>query len=446
MTVSRDTTFILLLFCLFAACKMSAFSQAAVHTVGSIQNTREQPGVPIQNAAPSFSAEKQNAGKPDSQSGSIDTAGKPDNSGKPDNQSGSIDTAGKPDNSGKPDSQSGSADSPEATLSADNETAACSDRIALDIPVPEPDHEHIQKYLEEYQTPYSARWLTSVLEAAAPYRSYVRQQLAANGLPACLEYLPVIESEYKPTAKSRSGALGIWQFMENSIYPFLEKNEWVDERLDPWKSTDAAIEKLKDNYKWFNDWSLALAAYNYGAGGISRLIARAGGTDDFWYLSENNYLTSQTALYVPKFLAVAELVTNETCYGLEFPKITDSDMLTWDEITVTKSIPLQALADALQLDTSILQFLNPALLRGRTPPATEYQLRVPAGTGEEAAEAVSRMELPSYELTYTVVKGDTLWGISRRYGLTVQDLCEANNIAENAILPIGKVLYVPIIE
>ena len=418
MTVSRDTTFILLLFCLFAACKMSAFSQAAVHTVGSIQNTREQPGVPIQNAAPSFSAEKQNVSKPDNQSDNTDNTGKPDNT----------------DNT----------DSPAANLPADNETATCADRIALDIP--EPDHEHIQKYLEEYQTPYSVRWLTSVLEAAAPYRSYVRQQLAANGLPACLEYLPVIESEYKPTAKSRSGALGIWQFMENSIYPFLEKNEWVDERLDPWKSTDAAIEKLKDNYKWFNDWSLALAAYNYGAGGISRLIARAGGTDDFWYLSENNYLTSQTALYVPKFLAVAELVTNETCYGLEFPKITDSDMLTWDEITVTKSIPLQALADALQLDTSILQFLNPALLRGRTPPATEYQLRVPAGTGEEAAEAVSRMELPSYELTYTVVKGDTLWGISRRYGLTVQDLCEANNIAENAILPIGKVLYVPIIE
>ncbi len=317
-------------------------------------------------------------------------------------------------------------------------------RQELDIPLK--SHPHVQKYIEEYQKPFSVNWLTNVLQAAAPYRSYIRQQLQINGLPACLEYLPVIESEYKTNAKSRSGALGIWQFMENSIAPFLKKNEWIDERLDPWKSTDAAIKKLKDNYKWFNDWELALAAYNYGAGGISRTIKRHGGKNDYWYLVDKKALSKQTEMYVPKFMAVAEIVTNEQLYNLNFPKVTEEDMLKWDEVLVTKSISLTALSNEMKIDTSILKYLNPALLRGRTPPATEYKLRVPKGTGIEVQEIVKNMQLPTYEHTYTVVKGDTLWGISRRYGITVQDLCDANNIKENGILSIGKTLYVPIIE
>lgn len=317
-------------------------------------------------------------------------------------------------------------------------------RKELDIHTPE--HIHIQKYLDDYQKPFGIRWLTSVLEAGAPYRMYARQQLALNNMPASLEYLPVVESEYKVSAKSRSGALGIWQFMENSIYPFLEKNQWVDERLDPWKSTDAAIKKLQDNYNMFGDWALALAAYNYGAGGLKRVIKASGGVDNFWDLADQERLSNQTILYVPKFLAVAEILTNQEYYGLEFPDVTEADLIQWDEVTTKRSVPLQMLAKELNIDVSILKFLNPALILGRTPPAMEYTLRVPLGTKEEVEKAISNMVLPSYEHTYKVVQGDTLWGISRRYGLTVADICDANNIEENAILPIGKTLYIPIIE
>lgn len=317
-------------------------------------------------------------------------------------------------------------------------------RKELDIHTPE--HIHIQKYLDDYQKPFGIRWLTSVLESGAPYRMYARQQLALNNMPASLEYLPVVESEYKVTAKSKSGALGIWQFMENSIYPFLEKNQWVDERLDPWKSTDAAIKKLQDNYKMFGDWALALAAYNYGAGGLRRVIKSSGGVDNFWDLADQGRLSNQTILYVPKFLAVAEIVTNQEHYGLEFPEVSEADLIQWDEVTTKRSVPLQMLAKELNIDVSILKFLNPALILGRTPPAMEYTMRVPLGTKEEAEKAISNMVLPTYEHTYKVVKGDTLWGISRRYGLTVADICDANNIEENAILPIGKTLYIPIIE
>lgn len=317
-------------------------------------------------------------------------------------------------------------------------------RKELDIHTPE--HIHIQKYLDEYQRPFGTKWLTAVLETGAPYRMYARQQLALSNMPASLEYLPVVESEYKVTAKSRSGALGIWQFMENSIHPFLEKDQWVDERLDPWKSTDAAIKKLQDNYNMFGDWTLALAAYNYGAGGLRRTIKAAGGVDNFWDLADRGLLVNQTTMYVPKFLAVAEIVTNQEHYGLEFPEVSEADLIRWDEVTTKRSVPLQMLAKEMNIDVSILKFLNPALILGRTPPAREYTLRVPLGTGTEAQQAISTMVLPSYEHTYKVVKGDTLWGISRRYGLTVTDLCDANNIEENAILPIGKTLYIPIME
>ena len=120
------------------------------------------------------------------------------------------------------------------------------------------EQEDLQKYLKEFQSNFGIQWLTNTLEAGAPYRPYIRQKLEEAGLPMALEYLPVIESEYKTTAKSRSGALGMWQFMENSIDGLLMKNDWVDERLDPWKSTDAAIKKLQDNYNWFQDLNYAL--------------------------------------------------------------------------------------------------------------------------------------------------------------------------------------------
>ena len=327
---------------------------------------------------------------------------------------------------------------------ATEKTAKNPSRQELDIPLIQ--HPLIEKHLKEFQKPFSINWLKKVLERASPYRPYIRQQLKENNMPLCLEYLPVIESEFKINAKSRSGALGMWQFMENSIQPFLKKNEWIDERLDPWKSTDAAIKKLQDNYNWFKDWELALAAYNYGSGGISRLIKKHDNVNSYWYLVDKGVLTNQTENYVPKFLAIAEIITNEEYYGLDLPKINEEEILNWEEVTVTKSIPITLLAKEMGIDSSILEFLNPSLLRGRTPPATEYQLRVPMGTSESVALIIQEMELPTYEHTYKVVKGDTLWGISRRYGITVQDLCDANNISENGILSIGKILYVPIIK
>ena len=239
-------------------------------------------------------------------------------------------------------------------------TAKNPSRQELDIPLIQ--HPLIEKHLKEFQKPFSINWLKKVLERASPYRPYIRQQLKENNMPLCLEYLPVIESEFKINAKSRSGALGMWQFMENSIQPFLKKNEWIDERLDPWKSTDAAIKKLQDNFNWFKDWELALAAYNYGSGGISRLIKKHDNVNSYWYLVDKGVLTNQTENYVPKFLAIAEIITNEEYYGLDLPKINEEEILNWEEVTVKKAIPITLLAKEMGIDSSILEFLNPSLL------------------------------------------------------------------------------------
>ena len=169
-----------------------------------------------------------------------------------------------------------------------------------------------------YLSERAQKWLYNVLEEGQQYRIYTRNQLEKRKMPAILEYLPLVESEYNPNAKSSSGAIGLWQFMTNSVKGLLEYNEYVDQRYDPWKSTDAALTKLNDNYKTFGDWLLAITAYNCGAGALSRAIKKAG-SRDFWYLSQNGYLSEQAAGYVPKLLAIADVVENDRYYGVSFP-------------------------------------------------------------------------------------------------------------------------------
>ena len=168
----------------------------------------------------------------------------------------------------------------------------------------------VEAFRKLYLSPKWSALLKAYLESAMEYRLYVRKAVQDAQMPEMLEYLPVVESNYKTSAKSRSGAIGMWQFMANSVWPFLTLNDFVDERLDPWKSTDAALKKLTDNYNYFNDWLLAIGAYNCGVGAMSKAIKKADGNKDFWYLAENGYLSKQTAEYVPKLIAIADLAIN----------------------------------------------------------------------------------------------------------------------------------------
>ncbi|MCI1208644.1 MAG: transglycosylase SLT domain-containing protein [Treponema sp.] len=320
----------------------------------------------------------------------------------------------------------------------------------LDIPGAE--HHEVEKYRQQFLSPYGREWLKKILTDAEPYRRYIRRKLREENLPACLEYLPVVESEYKPSAASKSGAKGMWQFMANSMAPFLTKNEWVDERLDPWKSTDAALAKLKDNYNMFGDWPLAIAAYNCGAGALSRIVKKSG-KKTFWELTEGGLLNRQVSEYVPKFLAVADLVRNADYYGIELPdfesgqaETSQSGSCDFDYVTVDSQVSLRRLASELRIDDTFLKSLNPSLLHDVTPPDTSYRLRVPQGFSESAGTAlrtIKKQHPGSGCFSYTVVRGDSLWAISRRYGIKLADLCLINGLSEKNILSVGKILYIP---
>ncbi|MCK9171000.1 MAG: transglycosylase SLT domain-containing protein [Treponema sp.] len=311
------------------------------------------------------------------------------------------------------------------------------------------DDKLVDKYRKYYLTPGGVKWLRSVLEDGEQYRLYVRRLLKDRKMPAMLEYLPVVESSYRANAKSKAGALGLWQFMPNSTKPFLVCNDFADERLDPWKSTDAALTKLQENYNFFHDWPIAIAAYNCGAGAMARTLKKYPGKD-FWYLAEHKLLRDQSVQYVPKLIAIADLAQNCAYYNITLPAAADETGKPlnpragyFDYVSVEGSISLVRLADELRMDKQLLFDLNAALTRRVTPPVGTWNIRVPEGMKQSAEDALSTIMPYTFRARYSVKTGDSLWGIAKKYNVTVKSLCEANTISESAVLRIGKILYIP---
>ncbi len=335
-------------------------------------------------------------------------------------------------------------------LEADQAKAKAERKAISFISEEEINKPQVEAFRKQYLSPKWSALLRGYLESAMEYRLYVRKAISDKGMPEMLEYLPVVESNYKTNAKSRSGAIGMWQFMANSVWPFLTLNDFVDERLDPWKSTDAALKKLTDNYNIFNDWLLALAAYNCGVGALNKAIKKAGGVKDFWYLAENGYLTKQTSDYVPKLIAITDLAINSKYYGIDIPDHNEEYELLEDEkngnfdyLEVNKAYSLNQLAQEMRLDSATLKRLNPSYTMGMTHPSKPSQIRLPLGMKQSAQDALANMTPVEFPIKYKVVSGDSLWSISRKYKTTVQAICELNGIKENAILKIGKILYIP---
>ncbi len=259
------------------------------------------------------------------------------------------------------------------------------------ISVPENEYaqNQIRKFIAQYLTKRGSENLGGILENAENYRLFIRKELAKRKMPKALEYLPVVESEYKIGAKSRSGALGMWQFMENSISPFMKKNEWIDERLDPWISTKAALSKLQDNYKMFNDWAIAIAAYNCGAGAMRKILGSAE-EKSFWFVAEKGLLRDESVNYIPKLIAITEISEHPERYNLFLPEISEYAELYYDNfdyVEIQNQTDLRALSLELRLDFDELKRLNNSLVQNKTPPKNflagkKYKLRLPSGLAE----------------------------------------------------------------
>lgn len=249
----------------------------------------------------------------------------------------------------------------------------------------------VEQYINLYSSPSGIDYIRRSLIAARPYRDFIFEALDTRRMPRELFYLALIESNFNPRAISRSGAVGLWQFMENSVEEWMRIEEWVDERRDFYRSTHAALEKLAHNFTVLDDWLLAIAAYNAGLGHIQRSI-QAADSRDFWVLADSGLLPEQTVDYVPKFLAIAWIAEQAGRYDLTTDWI---QPLRWTRVEVPAGTDLFELAPLIdsQLDGRTLHGWNVHLTTPHIPEETGgYLLNVPAEYKEATHRAVERID------------------------------------------------------
>ena len=297
-----------------------------------------------------------------------------------------------------------------------------------------------QYYITQYSSTGGIAWLSAVLERGNLYLPFIRGEIKRRNLPPELAYLPVIESGFQTTARSRSGAVGLWQFMMNSISPFdIKVNDIVDERRDIQKSTSGALQKLEDNYKTLGNWELALAAYNAGLGAVSRAVQRTN-VRDYWELCKKNEFKSETLNYVPKFLAAAYILSQPRRFGINNWQKT----YEWTAIPLKRQVSLDILAAEADVDREILRRLNAELLHGISPADSNYRLKVPSAQLHQINLTLEREDLKLLRYNYHVVRhGDTLWSMSRHYEVSLALIEQHNPGITNRYLKIGETIIIP---
>jgi membrane-bound lytic murein transglycosylase D len=310
-------------------------------------------------------------------------------------------------------------------------------------------NDHVRRELELFKGPERNFFMTAYRRSGR-YRPAIVRALKEAGMPEELSWLPLIESGYKVRALSRARALGMWQFIASTGYRYgLKRDQWIDERMDPTKSTVGAIAYLQELHQMFGDWTTALAAYNCGETGVMNRIKtqRINYLDNFWDLYEK--LPRETARYVPRLLAVLHIVKDPAAHGMELPPLDDA--LEFEEVTIHRQVLIRDAAARLGVDAATLQEMN-AELRHDVTPDTPYAVKVPVGKGESLLAAIH--EIPAHSparyafagsgtVIHTVRSGDTLSGISRRYRTTVNAIMAENGLKQNHILRVGARLRVP---
>jgi membrane-bound lytic murein transglycosylase D len=311
------------------------------------------------------------------------------------------------------------------------------ERYLLELPYGDPQFE---RFRAAYLSPGGIKWIEAVRERSLVYSSYIRGRILFHGVPEELFYLPFIESEYSPRAVSRSGAAGLWQFMRNSIGGYdIRIDDWIDERKDFMKSTDAALHKLRSNHDRFGDWLLAIAAYNCGAGAMDRAI-KAGGSRDYWVLREKGFLPPETATYIPKFLAVVSVAMHAGRHGLE---TSWTPSVQWVRISLDRPVDISMLASLAGIPLETMKAGNPELRYGVTPPEGRYAVKVPAAAEESVRKALASREQLMNVYMHMVRSGDTVSAISRHYEVPVAMVTRLNPGLDPDKIRIGQSIVVP---
>lgn len=310
----------------------------------------------------------------------------------------------------------------------------------------------IREYIEYYAI--KKKPLTEKMLALAPmYFPVFEEKLDKYNVPLEFKYLPIVESAMNPHAVSPAHAIGLWQFIYSTgkLYG-LEANSYWDDKMDTYKASEAAARHLRDLYNTFHDWTLALAAYNCGAGNVNKAIRRANGERDFWKIMP--YLPRETRNYVPAFIAVSYIMEHYEDFNLNPSAYPAIQAYYIDTVHTPGGFSLNALADYLNIPRQLIFLLNPHYKRGIVPKGKGLKtLYLPAYVVGDYCINKEYFESLMPEITYAssdvsssgkyhvVKKGETIAGIARKYHCSVRDIQRWNHL-KGATIYAGQKLKV----
>ncbi len=315
-------------------------------------------------------------------------------------------------------------------------------RPAITFSLPMVVNSQVAAFLKAFQT-IRHDGIQKALHRSVEYIDRFREIFRRHEIPEDIIYLPIIESGFRVNALSRARARGMWQFMASTARLYGLRVDWiVDERLDPFKSAEAAARFLKRLYEDYGDWYIALACYNGGPRRVVRAINHKQ-TKDFFEINQTRIMRRETRNYVPAFLASLLIAKSPVEYGFE-PGVADPLFAGAQSVSVPTPVSLPQAAEKLGISLAQLKELNPELLRDFTPPGQEsYALRIPAGADATLLQGLERINPPKSapNSLYRVRRGDTLSSIARRFRMSVGALQRLNGLRGTLIRP-GRVLIV----
>jgi membrane-bound lytic murein transglycosylase D len=302
----------------------------------------------------------------------------------------------------------------------------------------------VETFIKYFATGRGRATLEAALQRSGRYRDMILRIFQEEGVPQEFVFLAQAESGFQTRARSTKRALGLWQFVASTgkLYG-LERNWWVDERLNPEQATRAAARHLRDLYNQFGDWYLAMAAYNCGPQCVQRAVERTGYAD-FWELSRRKVLPRETRNYVPIILSLMIIGKNAEQYGIDDLPLEPA--WAFDSVAVPSPIDLRLVAELVDTNVETIQELNPNLLRMTTPNVPNYTLRIPLASSELFLKRVAMIppEKRVYWRWHTVRYGETLSGIAKKFKTSVQAIAEINNLDPVAPLHEAAELVIPV--
>ena len=320
-------------------------------------------------------------------------------------------------------------------------------RIKSGFRLPELHSKDIKQY-EKWSSKHPT-YLSNLLNRAEPFLFYILDELEKRDMPTEIVLLPAIESAFKPNAISKSKAGGLWQFIPSTgKYYGLKQDWWYDGRRDVIASTTAALDYLTVLNKQFKgDWFLTLAAYNAGPGTLKKAIKsnqlRGLGTE-----YQQLKLRSETRRYVPKLIALKNIISNPEKFDVTLPNMPNTQYFR--TVTLTKQIDLNEFASRLIINIDEFKHLNAGHLRSATSPDGPHRVLIPLDSTPDLAAFIENLNTGDLvtqakqdnQLSHTVIAGDTLWSIARRYSVQITELLTWNNLTKHDVLDLNQILKV----